>query len=94
MIAVTLACIVCRTALESANPPEIEDNQPYAGTTFTTHGHYGSTIFDPMSPSEMLEINVCDPCIAAAAADGLVLHTTVTRGPSQTESVPFDPAAH
>jgi hypothetical protein len=48
-------------------------NQPGDGTTFETHGHYGSTAFDPMDGT-YLEINVCDPCLTAARERGVVLH--------------------
>ena len=58
-----LPCIVCGAELKSAFPPEYTtDNQPYAGTAFTTGGHYGSTVFHSMGGSR-LEINVCDPCL-------------------------------
>jgi hypothetical protein len=41
-------------------------NQPYAGTTFISHGHYGSTAFDPTpASSQFLELNICDDCLAA-----------------------------
>lgn len=71
----TLACIVCRKALDSAIPapvPFSEDNQPSEGTAFTTEGHYGSTAFDPMDGSR-LEVNICDECLTRAGRDGLVL---------------------
>lgn len=47
-------------------------NQPYAGTAFTSSGHYGSTIFDPMNAS-LIEINICDPCLCHAAEQRRVL---------------------
>jgi hypothetical protein len=73
-----LSCICCGNALENFDPGS--RNQPYAGTAFTTHGHYGSTVFDPMPDlrghGEMLEINVCDNCLTAAAKLGRVAHLT------------------
>lgn len=72
----TLNCIVCNKQLESATPGET--NQPYGGTTFTTRGHYGSTVFDPMDGS-FLEINICDECLTRAGErkQVLVAQTTV-----------------
>lgn len=66
----TLSCIRCDKQLD---PALTEDyNQPYAGTTFTTKGHYGSTFFDPMDGSS-LEINICDACLEAAEAKGQII---------------------
>lgn len=74
-----LPCIVCGVALEDALPGEGEvTNQPHAGTSFTTHGHYGSTVFDPMDDSESLTITVCDPCLRRRAGEGYVINTVVT----------------
>lgn len=60
----TLPCIVCEKDLENAGIGEF--NQPYAGTTFKTYGHYGSTVFDPMDGSYLV-INVCDACLVEKA---------------------------
>lgn len=61
-----LPCIVCNKPLEAAFPmsnPEIGDeNHPLGGTAFTTAGHFGSGVFDPMD-GKRLEINVCDGCM-------------------------------
>jgi hypothetical protein len=67
-----LPCIRCGVLPESVDPGR-GDNQPYAATAFSTGGHYGSTVFDPMN-HERLEINVCDPCLRVVARDRLVLH--------------------
>lgn len=57
----TLPCLVCGKPFTSVfQTPDI--NQPCDGTAFTTQGHYGSTVFDPMD-STQLEVNVCDPCL-------------------------------
>lgn len=56
-----LPCIACGQQLK--NIDDTAGNQPYNGTAFETHGHYGSTIFDPMD-GHYLEINVCDACLA------------------------------
>lgn len=63
----TLRCIACGAELKSALSEDVQgmygvDNQPYAGTAFESHGHYGSMFFDPMDGSK-IEINVCDDCL-------------------------------
>ena len=63
-------CIACGKALEPVIHPS--ENQPYAGTAFTTGGHYGSCAFDPMT-GHYLEINICDVCLDAAQKAGRVL---------------------
>lgn len=71
---VILNCIVCDKELAAAFPSEAVENQPYGGTTFSTNGHYGSTVFDPFDWSETLEINICDPCLAEKAEENCVIH--------------------
>lgn len=65
-------CIVCKKPLENIDPFENGENQPSGGTAFQTHGHYGSTVFDPMDGT-YLEINVCDACLTQAGTDGNIL---------------------
>ena len=74
-----LPCIICGKVLDPAVPDDIEVNQPYRGTVFTSHGHYGSTLFDDFHGREYLEITLCDPCLAAKAEHGRVLLYVVTR---------------
>jgi hypothetical protein len=59
-----LPCIVC--GKELTNVFAESNNQPEDGIAFTTHGHYGSTVFDPQDNS-YLEINICDDCLLIAA---------------------------
>lgn len=61
MTRIALPCIACGRELR--NIDDTAGNQPYNGTAFQTHGHYGSTIFDPLD-GHFLEINVCDACLA------------------------------
>lgn len=81
-------CILCGKELE--NVVNDAENVPYQGTAFETHGHYGSTAFDPMNGS-MLEINFCDDCLRAAARQGRVLWRreakALTGAPPWPESV-------
>jgi hypothetical protein len=68
----TLPCIICNRELENVVPAS-EGNQPYGGTAFFTHGHYGSTYFDPVDGTA-LEINLCDDCLRIADKQGKVRH--------------------
>lgn len=65
-----VSCIVC--GCELRNVSNDAENQPYKGTAFSSHGHYGSTAFDPMNGS-MLEVNFCDDCLRNAGRSGRVL---------------------
>lgn len=67
-------CIICHKKLDDALDDPGMGGQPYAGTAFRTQGHYGSTVFDPMTGDQRsLRIVVCDECLVAAAKLGLVL---------------------
>lgn len=61
MSRIALPCIACGRELR--NIDDTAGNQPYTGTAFESHGHYGSVIFDPMD-GHYIEINVCDACLA------------------------------
>lgn len=69
-------CIVCGFAIGGiahfAQTPTPLFNQPEGGTGFTTEGHYGSTVFDPMN-GNTLSISVCDDCLKNAGQQGRVL---------------------
>jgi hypothetical protein len=82
-----LPCIKCGTVLEPVFL-DGESDTPHAGTVFSTSGHYGSTIFDPMSSRQLLEVVICDNCIAELARQRLVHHVTVTK-PLPTRDVRF-----
>lgn len=63
-----LACCFCSLVLEPAFP-----STPYAealgATSFTSHGGYGSGLFDPSHvDGRYLELNICDDCLSAAVA--------------------------
>jgi hypothetical protein len=64
-------CIVCGRVLCNVLPRDITTNQPYEAATFTSHGHYGCTVFDDFDGAT-LEINVCDGCLTAARNRGHV----------------------
>jgi hypothetical protein len=66
-----LKCIVCDKQLEPVGGGAV--NQPYGGTVFTSNGHYGSTVFDPMDGVTFLEITVCDDCLKDKGVLGQVL---------------------
>lgn len=58
-------CFICGKPLESVFPEPCEGiyNQPYQATVFHSHGHYGSTVFDPIRNGKYIEINICDTCL-------------------------------
>lgn len=71
-----LPCIVCGKPLQNTF---IEmTNQPSEGTAFESHGHYGSTAWDPMD-GQYIEVNICDPCLVGAAKQGKVLQGRETK---------------
>lgn len=61
----SLPCFRCGKELYEVFEPQFHNGiiQPYKGTKFSSSGHYGSTIFDPMIIGENLIINVCDECL-------------------------------
>jgi len=65
-----LPCICCKKELGNIDP---KGNQPSGGLEFTTRGHYGSTVFDPVVGIAFLAVNVCDECLVAEAQAGRVL---------------------
>ncbi len=67
----TKSCFHCGKDL--FNVFEGPTNQPSGALSFSSHGHYGSTSFDPMDGS-WLEINICDECVLSAAKFHRVLH--------------------
>lgn len=73
-----LPCIVCGTELEALFAEHGTENQPNHGVCFSTQGHYGSRVFDPMDGT-MIEINVCDTCLAHAATMDRVYATRRNR---------------
>ena len=66
-----LPCVRCDSPLE--NVFDDAENQPHAGLAFTSAGHYGGTLFDPMDGS-YIEISLCDKCLAKMRDAGRVLY--------------------
>jgi len=60
-----LDCLACGKRLWNVH----DDcrNQPGEALSFTTHGAYGTTVFDP-DDGHYLEINICDECMREARA--------------------------
>jgi len=73
MTAKLLSCIVCGYQPEEAYRG-CKHNQPYKATVFNTNGHYGSTFFDTMDYSELIEITVCDECLTKAIDKQQILY--------------------
>lgn len=47
-------------------------HQPHDAVVCTTHGNYGSTVFDAMDGS-WLQFNICDECLILAGLQGRVV---------------------
>jgi len=58
-------CIVCDETLVNIMGDYEDGVQPDAGTSFSTYGHYGSTITDFMDGT-VTTICVCDVCLSEA----------------------------
>jgi hypothetical protein len=58
-IKVAMPCFKCGKTLLNV---WYEGNQPQEGVNFTTCGHYGTKVFDPMDGTE-LHISICDDCL-------------------------------
>jgi hypothetical protein len=56
-----IPCFACGKTLYEVGTQEAI-NQPHDALAFTTQGHYGTKVFDPMDGS-WLELNICDGCI-------------------------------
>jgi hypothetical protein len=63
--------VICGRLLREALPDHSE-NQPNDGVCAIIHGNYGSTVFDPFDGTH-IEVNLCDPCLTLAGAQGRVL---------------------
>lgn len=70
-----LPCILCGrkpTPVFDAPMSNDEPNwQPYGATAFTSHGQYGSTVFDEMG-REYLMVNICDLCMRIKAQENVI----------------------
>lgn len=64
----TLPCAVCRKALEAMDG---DADAPYAANIFESHGHYGSTAYDPPG-GEHLELLICTDCLTAMKANSTI----------------------
>lgn len=63
---------------------------PDNATAWQTPGNYGSTVFD--SPTDMLEIYICDPCLKENAAKAYRFVPTIRHEISEIEI--FDTTEH
>lgn len=55
-------CLVCGRELKPIFSDISGHRQPDGATMFTTHGNYGSTVFDELDGTQ-LQINICDGCL-------------------------------
>jgi hypothetical protein len=66
-------CIICGAELQRVWEDE---GQPNDGVVCTTHGNYGSRVYDSLN-GEYLAFNICDPCLTKAGEQGRI---QITRG--------------
>lgn len=59
-----LPCLVCAVELKASMPGT---NVPSGGVQWSSHGNYGSALWDEVD-GRFLSINLCDECVATAAA--------------------------
>lgn len=58
----TISCFSCDKKLKNWVYDSVEVH-PQDGLHFSSNGHYGSTIFDPVGLDLSIEIAICDECI-------------------------------
>lgn len=63
----TVSCFKCGKSLENLEYPMVKQDRyvyvhPMGGVHFAAHGHYGSSVFDPMDGTS-LDIAICDECV-------------------------------
>lgn len=78
-----LPCIVCRKELRNEMPGA--ENQPRDGVAATTHGNYGSRVWDSLDGT-FLEFNVCDDCLTEAGDRGAI-SVARTKRPVSVEGI-------
>lgn len=67
------ACVKCFKCNQKVEADKFNSKFPdsigivYGATFWRSCGNYGSTIYDPMSGTEYLEIIICDECLKGAA---------------------------
>jgi len=62
-------CISCSRQLDNVLDLGL---QPVGGLAFSSHGHYGTSVFDPMDGS-CIEFAICDDCVVKAGKKGLII---------------------
>lgn len=82
-----IPCFKCGYVAEPVDKKFPE--QPYGATAFTSGGHYGSTVYDPMSQFRHLRIIICDKCLLDHRTE--VQEVFVTPRASVHNYEPWDP---
>jgi hypothetical protein len=70
----SLPCVMCGKELLQVLPDYPDSSYPSDGTTFVSHGNYGSTVWEPIDYGryEYLELNFCDPCLLRLSGEGKI----------------------
>ena len=82
-----IPCFKCGYVPEPVNRDFPE--QPYEATAFTSGGHYGSTVYDPMSNYRHLRIIICDKCLLEHRTE--VQEVFISPRASVYDHQPWDP---
>ena len=72
-----IPCFKCEEVLQNFDTRP--GNHPIGGIEFTSVGHYGTTVFDPMDGSR-IALNICDSCLRMGIHRGNILKYPVIRG--------------
>lgn len=76
-----MICACCFKDLECVE--EDLPYQPYDANIFNSHGHYGSTLYDPVNIREVLSLSICSACMLKAAEHGAITKVTEVLRPSE-----------
>lgn len=91
---VDLRCVRCDCDFEGES--EWSDGcPPTGGVIFTSHGNYGSKLYDePTYSPNYIAVIVCDSCLRELAADSNVMYVRPIRTVVNDERVEWSPETH
>jgi hypothetical protein len=73
----TKRCLICEKEIEE------DDISVHNATVWTSHGNYGSSVYDPMSGGVYLEAMICDACLTRKK--GLLEEVVIEQRTEETE---------
>ena len=78
----TKRCLICENDIET------DTISVSNATVWTSHGNYGSGVYDPLDPGVLLEALICDACLVRKK--GLVEEVVVRERTEVIERRPAD----